>query len=104
MSRGRGYSSSLSGGLALGGRPTLLLFLIISRVSSGYMASRVMGFIPALCMRRSIVLGGKPSSFAISVKVNPFIFSIIGVYQKFIKKSRIFQTFFLTNCLKYPTI
>jgi hypothetical protein len=49
-------------------------------------------------------LGGSSKIWDISVKVNPSISFIIGVYQEFIKKCREIQTFYLTICLKYPTI
>jgi hypothetical protein len=68
------------------------------------MASRVMGFNPALWIRRSTVLGGSPKILDISVKVNPCISLIIGLYQKIIKICRKFQTFYLTYCLNYATI
>lgn len=73
------FSLLLASGSALGGLPTLFLSLIASSVSGGYSASRVSGLMPALCMRRSIVLCGTPSSRAISVNVNPVIATIIGI-------------------------
>jgi hypothetical protein len=56
--------------LFLGGLP-ILISLIISSVSEGYTAWRVMGFMPALCMRASTVLKGKPKASHISLIVKP---------------------------------
>lgn len=69
---------------ALGGRP-ILTSRIISVVPRGYSASLLNGLMPALCTRLSTVLCGKPSSFAISVKVSPSIHFIIGNHIRFLK-------------------
>jgi len=94
-----------------------------SRVSDGYTACLVKGFIPALCILASTVLNGKPSSLHISSIVMPSIFFIIGslaeecnkckyfpafTIQQFseikkkIKKCKKFPVFYLTYCRKFP--
>ena len=98
---------------------------ISSRVPSGYKASLLMGLIPARWIRRSMVLCGKPSFLAISVRVSPSILFIIGNYisflnmfeytdtllnnclvilQKKVKKMCFFIQTLLTLCLRYATL
>jgi hypothetical protein len=91
-------------GFDLGGRPGPAEFFMASSTSGAYIASRVIGLNPARWIRLSTVFGGRPKILDISVRVNPSISLIIGVYQKFIKFCRKIQTFYLTYCLKHPTI
>jgi hypothetical protein len=79
-----GFLGLLSLCSIFGGLPTLFLHLIASSVSGGYRASCVRAFIPALCIRRSIVLCATPSSSAISVSVQPVIAFIIGILSDFV--------------------
>jgi hypothetical protein len=78
-----------SSGLGLGGLP-ILIFLIISSVSGGYIAWRVMGLMPALCIRASTVLKGKFKASHISLIVKPSISSISVIYRKYLIIARIF--------------
>jgi hypothetical protein len=79
-------------GLAFGGRP-ILLFFIISSVSGGYTAWRVMGFIPALCMRASTVLKGRFKASHISLIVKPSTSSISAIYHRSLINARKFLHF-----------
>jgi len=104
----------------------IFTFWIASSVSSGYTASLDKGFIPALCIRRSTVLGINFNSFAISEIVKPFISSlsaflksiykclknqtlirnicIVKNAEKIHKKSMFFIQTLLHKCLNYATI
>ena len=95
MSRGRGYSSSLFGGLALGGRPLPGTFRIDSKADSAYKAvgpAYSMGFIPATLSRILTAGCPRPSFSAISLTVKPFI---QGIYDGKEKKSSEFGKFSL---------
>jgi hypothetical protein len=87
------FLSVLAGGSGfLGGRP-ILIFFIISSVSGGYTAWRVMGFILALCMRASTVLKGKFKASHISLIVKPSISYISVIYQGNLINARKFLYF-----------
>jgi len=111
-------------GLAFFGLP-ILTSLIFSSVSAGYMASLLIGLIPARCIRRSTVRCGMFNLSAISVSVNPFISFIIGYFIIFhkmfeytdtllneckVKIENIFKKVcylfkhILTKCLNYATL
>jgi hypothetical protein len=82
---------------ALGGLPLPGTLRMASKTSGAYIASRVIGLNPARWIRLSTVLGGRSKILDISVKVNPSISLIIGLYQKIIEFCRKNQTFYLAN-------
>lgn len=74
----------LSGFVSFFGLPIFISF-ILSYVPTGYIASLVIGLIPARCMRRSIVRCGCPAHSAISLNVSPFISNIIAYFPENVK-------------------
>jgi hypothetical protein len=63
---------------------------ILSRVSGGYTAWRVMGFMPALWIRASTVLNGKFKAAHISLIVKPSISYVSEVYRNNLINARNF--------------
>ena len=92
--------AGFSGSAVFLGRPTGATSRIFSTVSWGYIASFVIGLIPAFSMRFLTLSYDIPRIFAISLAVSPSIIFIIGNYTTKLEKIHKYVNFTIHNISK----